>query len=72
MTDDFSPDEFDSAERRKMRKMHHEWEEFKAAHMGPISSISWVVKNWKVLAFIFVVGAAGSIKNVLLAMKAWL
>ena len=72
MTKDFSQAPIEGEEAAKFRKMHHEWGTFKETHLDPLSKVSWVVKNWKLLGLIFIIGAAGSLKNVLETMRAWL
>lgn len=72
MTDDFSQDPIEGDDARKIRKMHHEWEEFRKTDLEPMKKISWIVRNWKLFALAAIIGAAGSLKNVLETAKAWL
>jgi len=71
VTDDFSHGPIEGKEAAKIRRMHHEWEQFKNDHVGALTQVSWVVRNWKLIAFAAVLGAAGSFKSLMEGLKSW-
>ena len=72
MTKDFSSEPIEGEEARKIRKMHHEWDSFQENDMDSLKKVSWAIRNWKFIGLMLIIGAAGSLKNVLETMKAWL
>lgn len=72
MTRDFSREPLEGDDAAKIRKMHHEWEQFRNSDMEALKKVSWAIKNWKFLGLIAIIGAAGQFTKILEAMKAWM
>jgi len=68
---DFSKEPIKGEEAAKFRKMHHEWVEFRANDLEPLRKVAWAVKNWKFLALVAIIGAAGTAKEILDYARAW-
>lgn len=66
---EFSEEPIVGAEAAKHRRMRHEWDEFQSSERPVLRRLTWALKNWKIIAFTFVLGAAGAFKNVLDTVK---
>jgi len=72
MSNGFSKEPIEGEEAQEVREMMREWSQFKRAEMEPLRKISWMMRNWKLLALIAIIGAAGQFNKVLETMKAWI
>ena len=72
MTKDFSQAPIEGEEAAKFRKMHHEWDTFQETDMDALKKVAWAIRNWKFIGLMLIIGAAGSLKNVLETIKAWI
>lgn len=69
---DFSKEPIDGIEAARFRKMRHEWEGFRDNDLEPLRKVSWAVRNWKFLGIMVIIGAAGTFKEFLDSVRAWL
>ncbi len=72
MTNDFSEKPIEGEEAAKFRRMHHEWREFRDGDKRELGKVAWAIRNWRVLGLLVIIGAAGSAKNLLETIRAWL
>ncbi len=62
----------DGEEADRVREMLRAWEAFSQSDLSVLTKLAWVIKNWRLFALAAIVGAAGSLKNILEIMKGWL
>lgn len=72
MTDDLQDRPIHGKEADECRQMLREWHQFKTTDKDTLSKIAWMVRNWKMFALAAIIGAAGSMKNILETVKVWL
>lgn len=72
MSDDQYTRPISGEEAEKVRAMLREWNTFSETDLSVLSKLAWVIRNWRLFALAAIIGAAGSLKNVLEMMKGWL
>ena len=72
MIDDFSKEPLTGDDIAKFRQMKREWEAFRDNELEPLKKVAWAIRNWRFLAFLVVVGAAGTFKSVLETARVWI